>query len=152
MTVRLRVLWKVISDIQCNFIRQEIFRQKWMTDDGKPKSYEDLLSIAEEAMAVIRAMKALSQGTLDGEVTADKEIDNSNSVGDVFVTNQMSNQLGVRSHYQAGGNQRQLQGSIGSKGKTRRKVECWYCHQFHPGGYKECWRCTTECPDWKSRQ
>ena len=36
MTVRSRVLWKFISGIQCNFIRQEIFRQKWMTDDGKP--------------------------------------------------------------------------------------------------------------------
>ena len=51
-TVRSRVLWKFISGIQCDFIRQEIFRRKWMTDDGKPKSYEDLLSIAEEAIFV----------------------------------------------------------------------------------------------------
>ena len=65
-----------------------------MTDDGKPKSYEDLPSIAEEAIAAIRAIKTSSQGTLDGEVTADKEIDNRNSVGDVFVANQISNQLG----------------------------------------------------------
>ena len=151
-TVRSRVLWKFISGIQSDFIRQEIFRQKWMTDDGKPKSYKDLLSIADKAIAVIRAMKASSQETLGGEVTADKEIDNSSSVGDVFVTNRMSNQLGcVAMHYQAGGNQRQLRGSIESKSKTRRKVECWYCHQFHPGGYKKCWRRTREYLDWETR-
>ena len=65
-----------------------------MADNGKPNNYEDLLSIAEEAMAVIRVMKASSQGTSNGKFAADKEIDNSNSLGDVFVTNQMSNQLG----------------------------------------------------------
>ena len=87
---------------------------------------------------MIRAMKSWSQGTLNGELRADKDMDNSNSVGDVFVTNQMSNQLEMSGHYQAGGNQRQSRGSTGSKGKTRRKVECWYCHQLHPGGNKEC--------------
>ena len=42
-----RVLWKFISGIQCDFIRQEKIRQKWMTDEGK-LSFEDLLSIVRK--------------------------------------------------------------------------------------------------------
>ena len=58
--MRSRVLWKCISGVRSDFIRQEIFRMKWMTKEGIPKEYDEILSVADEALSVVKVMTATS--------------------------------------------------------------------------------------------
>ena len=57
-TQRSRVLWRFIAGMNNDFIRQEVLRQKWLTAEGKPKEYEEVLNAAEEARPIQMGMRA----------------------------------------------------------------------------------------------
>ena len=49
---------RFIAGMNNDFIRQEVLRQKWMTAEGKPKEYDEVLNVAEEARSTQMGMRA----------------------------------------------------------------------------------------------
>ena len=42
-TKRSRVVWRFIAGMNNDFVRQEVLRHKWLTAQGKPKEYDEIL-------------------------------------------------------------------------------------------------------------
>ena len=41
-----------------DFVRQEVLWHKWLTAEGKPKEYDEILNVAEEARSIQMEMRA----------------------------------------------------------------------------------------------
>ena len=126
-TVRSRVLWKFISGLIDDFVRQ-VLRQKWLTAEGVPKSYDKVLNYAEEAASILKSVKA-------AQLTKMREVQSSEVLAAQKVSEQSQRTYGF-------GEDRR---NFGQK----RRVKCWYCHKKHEGGYRNCWRRARESPQWE---
>ena len=49
-----------------DFIRQEVLWHKWLTAEGKPKEYDEILNVAEEARSIQMGMRAAVPMTVTG--------------------------------------------------------------------------------------
>ena len=125
---RSRVLWKFISGLIDDFVRQEVLRQKWMTA-GVPRSYDEVLNYAEEVASILKSVKAAQ--------TKMMEVQSSEVLAAQKVSEQSQRTYGF-------GEDRR---NFGQK----RRLECWYCHKMHEGGYRNCWRRARESPQWEPR-
>ena len=65
-TKRSRVLWCFIAGMNNDFARQEVLRHKWLTAEGKPKEYDEILNVAEEAGSIQMGMRAAVPMTVTG--------------------------------------------------------------------------------------
>ena len=152
-TKRSRVLWRFIAGMNNDFIRQEVLRQKWMTAEDKPKEYDEVLNVAEEARSIQMGMRAA--GPVTGIGVSDSSVPTTVigvSDGTVLATQVMPSQ---RKPFQRMPGQMTLGGQSGQSRRNwmgRRGMECWYCHKIHPGGYRNCWRRARENPQWEPKQ
>ena len=126
------LLWGMNND----FIRQEVLRQKWLTAEGKPKEYEEVLNVAEEARSIQMGMRAA--GPVTGTGVSDSSVPMTvvgASDSTVLAAQGMPSQ---RKPFQRMPGQMAPGGQSGQRRRNwmeRRGMECWYCHKTHPGGY-----------------
>ena len=141
-SVRGRVIWKFISGVNNDFIRQELLRKKWVGDDNKAKSYDEILNNALSSEHLYKATTVASrQATTNqsgayysGTNRADQQlIDRLCEKVDNLLAVQQSDPRTF------GGNYRD------------NAILCWYCQRHHPGGYKRCFKRNRESPQWVPR-
>ena len=65
-TKRSRVLWRFIAEMNNDFARPEVLRHKWLTAEGKPKEYDEILDVAEEARKIQMGTRAAVPVTVTG--------------------------------------------------------------------------------------
>lgn len=135
LSVRSRVIWKFISNLENEFIRQEILRDRWMTDSNEPKEYAQILNSAKRAETLQKSMIASSKV---GISVAHEASSSTNSYETLFNDVQSI--------------QSQLNSLVLNQNSRPQISKCWYCHRFHKGGYKSCYKRAKENPTWMPKQ
>ena len=84
-SVRGRVIWKFLSGLRNDFIRQELFRKKWMGDDNRAKTYDEILSNAQSSEHLYKATTNSNLNTAAVALTTssystDKYVEKSSSI------------------------------------------------------------------------
>ena len=128
-----RIIWRFLDGLRDKDIRASIIRERWMKDRKTPKSYDEVLKIAENA----RMVKVAASATGSGGPSPKAAIAGSANVG---------------SFTRGGNTRRGMQRGIGARSNPPpRGFDCFYCHQRHPGGWKSCDKRRRENPTWEPR-
>ena len=150
--IRQRVIWRFLSGVTDTEIRRELISTKWMVDESEPKSYEEILKIAESTQMTRVASQTMSSinkqrkaGTSGGNVGAVSKTGNDKRVSWGGVTSQ---ERGSRSNRGT-----RTSGGMGTRSTSYESsppgMECWYCSEVHAGGWRQCAKMLREDPGWK---
>ena len=124
-----------------DFARPEVLRHKWLTAEGKPKEYDEILNVAEEARKIQMGMRAAVTMTVTGGHDFW-----------LFPLKGWNNLVHVKGFRNA--SKWSLRGQQEQRRTTTRKrgIECWNCHKIHWGGYRNCRQRARENPQWELQQ
>lgn len=125
-----RIIWRFLDGVRDKDIRAAIIKERWMKDRRTPKSYDEVLKIATNAHMTKVAAGATGGGS------------NSSGKANVAVVN--------NSPRIPRGNKGKANGMI-SRADAPRGLDCFYCHQRHSGGWRECSKRKKENPEWTPR-
>ena len=131
-----RIIWRFLDGVKDKDVRSSIIKERWMVDRKTPKSYDEVLKIGENALMVKIAAKAT--GSLGSSTPK-------STVGIASVTSERNNP----GHGRGRGNRGRGGGSTRGPPKGPPKgVECFYCGERHPGGWKSCDKKHRKNPTW----
>lgn len=131
-----RIIWRFLDGVRDRDVRSSIIRERWMKDRRTPKSYDEVLKIGETALMVKVAARATGALGTDHKASGTT---NKNLVASMRQGPTRKMKGGSGSGSSRGGSQ---------SPKTPRALECFYCGEHHPGGWRFCEKRKKENPRW----
>ena len=128
-----RIIWRFLDGVRDKEIRSAIIRERWMKDRKTPKSYDEVLRIATNAQMTKVAANATGSGS-GGQHTAKAKL--------AALNQNTPNRSGSNR-----GRTKKPGGNVG-RSEAPRAFDCFYCHQRHAGGWRECAKRRKENPTW----
>ena len=147
--VRKRVVWRFLAGLRDREIRSHLIKEKWMENDEKAKSYDEVMKIALAALSCKRATQVTGMSRNNGAVTAQLKISDSRCKGmdeEQPITQAQGNVQSLTQKERLHEANKEKAYQIR---RTQRKFKCYYCNKIHPGGWKVCSRRLKEDPSWK---
>ena len=125
---RRRVAWKFLDGVRNVDIRASVIEKGWVINDDETKTPEEVLKIALTAQDIQTAARATGKTQDPGNVRSFSEGDE-----DKEPTGHNAAQQGLSK-----------QNNYNSEGLWR----CWFCTDFHHGGWRECEKRKKDNPSW----
>ena len=148
--VRKRVVWRFLAGLRDREVRSQLIKEKWMENDGKAKSYDEVMKIALAALSCKRATQVTGTSRNQGAVNAQVKIVE-NHFDDVAEEERRVAQVqkNVQLVIKKEPSHLMNRGKGYQEKKNQRKFKCYYCNKIHPGGWFVCLKRLKEDPDWK---
>ena len=165
--MRQRVVWRFLTGVRDADIKKGLISSKWMASQDEPKPYSEILKAAESILMTKVASQSLAgrgnqrqfaavAGVSGGheDRRSAKEQSVSRGQEDRRAAKEQSalrptgskrkaNVAAASGHGEAG-----RQNSSNKQGKGY-VMKCYYCREFHEGGWRSCDRMKKNEPNWK---
>ena len=148
--VRKRVVWRFLAGLRDREVRSQIIKEKWMENDDKAKSYDEVMKIALAALSCKRATQVTGMNRNNVAATAQvKHIENHSDSSEEETLVTQAQKKNVLSITQRESSQVANRGKGPQIRKMQRKFKCFYCNKTHHGGWLVCSKRLKEDPNWK---